>query len=150
MGCDIVTHSTTKYMDGHASTIGGAVVDSGNFDWDANAERFPGLCTPDDSYHGLTYTKSFGKMAYTTKLVAEIMRPRSIQSPHNAINLGTGESAPAYGLSIAKNAQRIAEFLNADSRVAWCTTADLKNDRNHGPAKKYAKRFVRNRIWTKG
>jgi len=73
-GCDIVTHSTTKYMDGHASTIGGAVVDSGNFDWDANAERFPGLCTPDDSYHGLTYTKSFGKMAYTTKLVAQIMR----------------------------------------------------------------------------
>ncbi|MFW9602346.1 MAG: O-acetylhomoserine aminocarboxypropyltransferase/cysteine synthase family protein [Prevotella sp.] len=138
-GCDIVTHSTTKYMDGHASTIGGAVVDSGNFDWDANAERFPGLCTPDDSYHGLTYTKSFGKMAYTTKLVAQIMRDLgSIQSPHNAflINLGL-ESLHLRMAQHCKNAQRIAEFLNADSRVAWVHYCGLENDRNHGLAKKY-------------
>lgn len=138
-GCDIVTHSTTKYMDGHASTIGGAVVDSGNFDWDTNAERFPGLCTPDDSYHGLTYTKSFGKMAYTTKLVAQIMRDLgSIQSPHNAflINLGL-ESLHLRMAQHCKNAQRIAEFLNADSRVAWVHYCGLENDRNHGLAKKY-------------
>ncbi len=138
-GCDIVTHSTTKYMDGHAATIGGAVVDSGNFDWDANAERFPGLCTPDDSYHGLTYTKSFGKMAYTTKLVAQIMRDLgSIQSPHNAflINLGL-ESLHLRMAQHCKNAQRIAEFLNADSRVAWVHYCGLENDRNHGLAKKY-------------
>ena len=75
-GCDIVTHSTTKYMDGHATQVGGCVVDSGNFDWDAHADKFPGLCTPDESYHGLTYTKAFGKMAYTTKLVAQLMRDR--------------------------------------------------------------------------
>lgn len=138
-GCDIVTHSTTKYMDGHASTIGGAVVDSGNFDWDANAKRFPGLCTPDDSYHGLTYTKSFGKMAYTTKLVAQIMRDLgSIQSPHNAflINLGL-ESLHLRMAQHCKNAQRIAEFLNADSRVAWVHYCGLENDRNHELAKKY-------------
>ena len=138
-GCDIVTHSTTKYMDGHASTIGGAVVDSSNFDWDANAERFPGLCTPDDSYHGLTYTKSFGKMAYTTKLVAQIMRDLgSIQSPHNAflINLGL-ESLHLRMAQHCKNAQRIAEFLNADSRVAWVHYCGLENDRNHELAKKY-------------
>lgn len=138
-GCDIVTHSTTKYMDGHAATIGGAVVDSGNFDWDANAERFPGLCTPDESYHGLTYTKSFGKMAYTTKLVAQIMRDfGSIQSPHNAflINLGL-ESLHLRMAQHCKNAQRIAEFLSADTRVAWVHYCGLENDRNHELAKKY-------------
>lgn len=138
-GCDIVTHSTTKYMDGHAATIGGAVVDSGNFDWDANAEKFPGLCTPDESYHGLTYTKSFGKMAYTTKLVAQIMRDLgSTQSPHNAflINLGL-ESLYLRMAQHCKNAQRIAEFLEADSRVAWVHYCGLENDRNHELAKKY-------------
>ena len=138
-GCDIVTHSTTKYMDGHAATIGGAVVDSGNFDWDANAERFPGLCTPDDSYHGLTYTKSFGKMAYTTKLVAQIMRDLgSTQSPHNAflINLGL-ESLHLRMAQHCKNAQRIAEYLSADPRVAWVHYCGLENDRNHELAKKY-------------
>ena len=138
-GCDIVTHSTTKYMDGHAATIGGAVVDSGNFDWDANAERFPGLCTPDESYHGLTYTKSFGKMAYTTKLVAQIMRDLgSTQSPHNAflINLGL-ESLHLRMAQHCKNAQRIAEFLSADPRVAWVHYCGLENDRNHELAKKY-------------
>ncbi len=138
-GCDIVTHSTTKYMDGHAATIGGAVVDSGNFDWDANAERFPGLCTPDESYHGLTYTKSFGKVAYTTKLVAQIMRDLgSTQSPHNAflINLGL-ESLHLRMAQHCKNAQRIAEFLSADPRVAWVHYCGLENDRNHELAKKY-------------
>ena len=138
-GCDIVTHSTTKYMDGHAATIGGAVVDSGNFDWDANAERYPGLCTPDESYHGLTYTKSFGKMAYTTKLVAQIMRDLgSTQSPHNAflINLGL-ESLHLRMAQHCKNAQRIAEFLSADPRVAWVHYCGLENDRNHELAKKY-------------
>lgn len=138
-GCDIVTHSTTKYMDGHAATIGGAVVDSGNFDWDANAERFPGLCTPDESYHGLTYTKSFGKMAYTTKLVAQIMRDLgSTQSPHNAflINLGL-ESLHLRMAQHCKNAQRIAEYLSADPRVAWVHYCGLENDRNYELAKKY-------------
>ena len=138
-GCDIVTHSTTKYMDGHAATIGGVVVDSGNFDWDANAEKFSGLCTPDESYHGLTYTKTFGKMAYTTKLVAQIMRDLgSIQSPHNAflINLGL-ESLHLRMAQHCKNAQRIAEFLSNDSRVAWVHYCGLENDRNHELAKKY-------------
>lgn len=138
-GCDIVTHSTTKYMDGHAATIGGVVVDSGNFDWDANAEKFPGLCTPDESYHGLTYTKSFGKMAYTTKLVAQIMRDLgSVQSPHNAflINLGL-ESLHLRMAQHCKNAQRIAEFLSEDPRVAWVHYCGLENDRNHELAKKY-------------
>jgi OAH/OAS sulfhydrylase len=138
-GCDIVTHSTTKYMDGHAATIGGVVVDSGNFDWDANAEKFPGLCTPDESYHGLTYTKTFGKMAYTTKLVAQIMRDLgSIQSPHNAflINLGL-ESLHLRMAQHCKNAQRIAEFLSNDPKVAWVHYCGLENDRNHELAKKY-------------
>jgi O-acetylhomoserine (thiol)-lyase len=138
-GCDIVTHSTTKYMDGHAATIGGVVVDSGNFDWDANAEKFPGLCTPDESYHGLTYTKSFGSMAYTTKLVAQIMRDLgSVQSPHNAflINLGL-ESLHLRMAQHCKNAQRIAEFLSEDPRVAWVHYCGLENDRNHELAKKY-------------
>ncbi|MBQ4228567.1 MAG: aminotransferase class V-fold PLP-dependent enzyme, partial [Bacteroidaceae bacterium] len=90
-GCDIVTHSTTKYMDGHATQVGGVVVDSGNFDWDKYAEKFPGLCTPDESYHGLTYTKAFGKMAYMTKLVAQLMRDLgSIPSPQNAFLLNLG------------------------------------------------------------
>ncbi len=138
-GCDIVTHSTTKYMDGHAATIGGVVVDSGNFDWDANAENFPGLCTPDESYHGLTYTKTFGNMAYTTKLVAQIMRDLgSIQSPHNAflINLGL-ESLHLRMAQHCKNAQRIAEFLSNDPKVAWVHYCGLENDRNHELAKKY-------------
>lgn len=138
-GCDIVTHSTTKYMDGHAATIGGVVVDSGNFDWNANAEKFPGLCTPDESYHGLTYTKTFGNMAYTTKLVAQIMRDLgSIQSPHNAflINLGL-ESLHLRMAQHCKNAQRIAEFLSNDPKVAWVHYCGLENDRNHELAKKY-------------
>lgn len=90
-GADIVVHSTTKYMDGHATSVGGCIVDSGNFDWDAHADKFPGLCTPDESYHGLTYTKAFGKMAYITKATAQLMRDLgSIQSPQNAFLLNLG------------------------------------------------------------
>ena len=90
-GADIVTHSTTKYMDGHATQVGGCIVDSGNFDWDSHSDKYPGLTTPDESYHGLTYTKAFGKMAYTTKLVAQLMRDLgSIPSPHNSFLLNLG------------------------------------------------------------
>lgn len=90
-GADIVVHSTTKYMDGHATSVGGCIVDSGKFDWDAHADKFPGLCTPDESYHGLTYTKAFGKMAYITKATAQLMRDLgSIQSPQNSFLLNLG------------------------------------------------------------
>ena len=90
-GADIVVHSTTKYMDGHATSVGGCIVDSGNFDWDAHAEKFPGLCTPDESYHGLTYTKAFGKGAYITKATAQLMRDLgSIQSPQKFFLIESG------------------------------------------------------------
>lgn len=138
-GADIVTHSTTKYIDGHAMTVGGVVVDSGNFDWDASAEKFPGLTTPDESYHGLTYTKAFGKMAYTTKLVAQLMRDLgSIQSPHNAflINIGL-ESLHLRVAQHCRNAQRVAEFLAQDDRVAWIHYCGLPSDSNYALAQKY-------------
>ncbi len=138
-GADIVTHSTTKYMDGHATQVGGCVVDSGNFDWDAHAEKFPGLCTPDESYHGLTYTKAFGKMGYMTKLVAQLMRDLgSIPSPHNAFLLNLGlETLHLRMARHCENAQRIAEFLNNDERVAWVHYCGLENDECHELAKKY-------------
>ncbi|MCR5077467.1 MAG: O-acetylhomoserine aminocarboxypropyltransferase/cysteine synthase [Prevotella sp.] len=138
-GCDIVTHSTTKYMDGHAAAVGGAVVDSGNFDWEAHAAKFPGLTTPDESYHGLTYTKSFGKMAYMTKLVAQLMRDLgSIQSPQNAFLLNLGlESLHLRMRQHCDNAQRIAQFLHDDSRVAWVHYCGLEDDSNHALAEKY-------------
>ena len=138
-GADIVTHSTTKYMDGHATQVGGCVVDSGNFDWDANAERFPGLCTPDESYHGLTYTKTFGKMAYMTKLVAQLMRDLgSIPSPHNAFLLNLGlETLHLRMQRHCENAQRVAEFLNDDERVAWVNYSGLQNNADHSLAQKY-------------
>jgi len=138
-GCDIVTHSTTKYMDGHAATVGGAIVDSGNFDWDAHAEKFPGLTTPDESYHGLTYTKAFGKMAYMTKLTAQLMRDLgSIQSPQNAflVNLGL-ETLHLRMPQHCKNALKVAEFLNADDRVAWVHYATLEGDADHALQQKY-------------
>lgn len=138
-GADIVTHSTTKYIDGHAMTVGGVVVDSGNFDWDAHAEKFPGLTTPDESYHGLTYTKAFGKMAYTTKLVAQLMRDLgSIQSPHNAflINIGL-ESLHLRVAQHCRNAQRVAEFLASDDRVAWVHYCGLPSDSNYELGQKY-------------
>lgn len=138
-GADIVTHSTTKYIDGHAMTVGGVVVDSGNFDWDAQAEKFPGLTTPDESYHGLTYTKAFGKMAYTTKLVAQLMRDLgSIQSPHNSflINIGL-ESLHLRVAQHCRNAQRVAEFLASDDRVAWVHYCGLPSDSNYELGQKY-------------
>jgi len=138
-GCDIITHSTTKYMDGHATQVGGCVVDSGNFDWDAHADKFPGLCTPDESYHGLTYTKAFGKMAYMTKLVAQLMRDLgSIPAPQNAFLLNIGlETLHLRMAQHCKNAQRIAEFLHDDPRVAWVHYSGLKDDPCHALAQKY-------------
>ena len=138
-GADIVTHSTTKYMDGHATQVGGVVVDSGNFDWDAYADKFPGLCTPDESYHGLTYTKKFGKMAYTTKLVAQLMRDLgSIPAPQNAFLLNIGlETLHLRVPRHCENAQRVAEFLTQDERVAWVHYSGLPGDKNHALAQKY-------------
>ena len=138
-GADIVTHSTTKYMDGHATQVGGCVVDSGNFDWDAHADRFPMLTTPDESYHGLTYTKAFGKMAYMTKLVAQLMRDLgSIPSPHNAFLLNIGlETLHLRMPRHCENARRVAEFLQADERVAWVNYSDLPTDPQHDLQQKY-------------
>lgn len=138
-GCDIVTHSTTKYMDGHAATVGGVVVDSGNFDWMAHADKFPGLCMPDDSYHGLTYAKDFDKMGYLTKLVAQLMRDLgSIPSPQNAFLLNLGlETLHLRVPRHCQNAQRIAEFLEADERVAWVHYCGLKSDQHYALGQKY-------------
>ena len=138
-GADIVTHSTTKYMDGHATQVGGCVVDSGNFDWDAHADKFPGLCTPDESYHGLTYTKKFGKMAYTTKLVAQLMRDLgSIPAPQNSFLLNLGlETLHLRMRQHCKNALRVAEFLEKDERVAWVHYCGLPSDKNYALGQKY-------------
>ena len=138
-GADIVTHSTTKYMDGTASQVGGAVVDSGNFDWMAHAGKFPGLCTPDESYHGLTYVKAFGKMGYTTKLVAQLMRDLgSIPAPMNSFILNLGlQTLHLRMAQHCKNAQAVAEFLHDDPRVAWVHYSGLKDDRYHERAMKY-------------
>ena len=138
-GADIVTHSTTKYMDGHATQIGGCVVDSGNFDWDAHAEKFPGLTTPDESYHGLTYTKKFGKLGYCTKLVAQLMRDLGcIPSPMNSFLLNLGlETLHLRVPRHCENAQRVAEFLSKDERVAWVHYSGLPGDECHELAKKY-------------
>jgi len=138
-GCDIVTHSTTKYMDGHATSVGGVVVDSGNFDWEAHADKFPGLTTPDESYHGLTYTKAFGKMAYMTKLVAQLMRDLgSIQAPENSFLLNLGlETLHLRMAQHCKNAQKVAEFLNKDSRVAWVHYCGLEDDQDYALGQKY-------------
>ena len=138
-GCDIVTHSTTKYMDGHATQVGGCVVDSGNFDWEAHADKFPGLCTPDESYHGLTYTKAFGKMAYTTKLVAQLMRDLgSIPGPQNSFLLNLGlETLHLRMPRHCENAQKVAEFLHDDPRVAWVRYSGLADAPDHALAEKY-------------
>ena len=138
-GCDIVTHSTTKYLDGHAATVGGAVVDSGQFDWMAHAEKYPGLCTPDASYHGLTYTKAFGKMGYLTKLVAQLMRDLgSIPSPHNSYLLNLGlESLHLRMAQHCRNAQQIAEFLEQQEQVAWIHYCGLKSDAHYSLGQKY-------------
>ena len=138
-GVDIVTHATTKYMDGHAATIGGCIVDSGNFDWDAHAEKFPGLCTPDESYHGLTYTKAFGKMAYITKATAQLMRDLgSIQSPQNSFLLNLGlETLHLRMPQHCKNAQTVAEYLSKNDKVAWVNYCGLPGNKYYELAQKY-------------
>ena len=138
-GADIVVHSTTKYMDGHATSVGGAIVDSGNFNWDAYADKFPGLCTPDESYHGLTYTKAFGKMAYITKATAQLMRDLgSIQSPQNAFLLNIGlETLHLRMPQHCKNAQAVAEYLSKNDKVAWVNYCGLPGDKYHELAQKY-------------
>ena len=138
-GADIVTHSTTKYMDGHATCVGGAIVDSGNFDWEAHADKFPGLTRPDESYHGLTYTKAFGKMAYITKATAQLMRDLgSTQSPQNAFLLNLGlETLHLRMARHCENAQKVAEFLRDCPQVAWIHYPGLPGDKYHALAQKY-------------
>ena len=138
-GADIVTHSTTKYMDGMATQVGGCVVDSGNFDWLAHAEKYPGLCTPDESYHGLTYVKAFGKMGYTTKLVAQLMRDLgSIPAPQNSFLLNMGlQTLHLRMAQHCRNAQRVAEFLHDNEKVAWVHYCGLKDDPYYELGQKY-------------
>ena len=138
-GADIVTHSTTKYMDGHATSVGGAIVDSGNFDWNAHADKFPGLCQPDESYHGLTYAKAFGKMAYITKATAQLMRDLgSIQSPQNAFLLNLGlETLHLRMPQHCRNAQAVAEYLEKNERVAWVNYCGLKSNKYYELGQKY-------------
>jgi len=138
-GADIVTHSTTKYMDGHATSVGGCVVDSGNFDWSAHADKFPGLTTPDDSYHGITYTEKFGKSAFMTKLLAQVMRDLgSIPSPHNAFLLNLGlETLHLRMERHCANALEVAKFLESDDRIAWVEYPGLESSKYHERAKKY-------------
>lgn len=138
-GADIVTHSTTKYMDGHATSVGGVLVDGGKFDWDAHADKFPGLTTPDASYHGLTYTDRFGNAAYLTKATAQLMRDLgSIQSPFNAflVNLGL-ETLHLRMQRHCENAQKVAEYLQAHPKVAWVRYCGLKGDKYYELGKKY-------------
>lgn len=139
-GADIVIHSTTKYMDGHATAVGGAIVDSGNFDWDANADKFPGLTAPDDSYHGLTYTKAFGKGAYITKATAQLMRDLgSIQSPQNAFLLNIGlETLHLRVARHCENALKVAQYLaSRTDKVAWVNYPGLEGNKYYELAKKY-------------
>ena len=138
-GADIVTHSTTKYMDGHGSCVGGVIVDSGNFDWMAHAEKFPGLCTPDESYHGLTYAKDFGKMAFIVKATAQLMRDFGCsQSPQDAYVLNIGlESLHLRMQRHASNAQQVAEWLSARPEVAWVNYSGLPSSKHHALHQKY-------------
>ena len=139
-GADIVTHSTTKYMDGHGAALGGVVVDSGKFDWTRYPDKFPGLCTPDESYHGVTYTERFGLAgAFITKCTAQLMRDLgSVQSPQNAFYLNLGlESLPFRMRQHCANAQAIAEFLSAHPKVAWVKYCGLKGDKYYELAQKY-------------
>ncbi len=139
-GADIVTHSTTKYMDGHGVAVGGCIVDSGKFDWMAHADKFPGLCTPDDSYHGITYAEKFGKEgAFITKATAQLMRDfGSTQSPQSAFYLNLGlESLHVRMERHCLNAQKVAEFLSSHEKVAWVTYPGLKTDKYYALAQKY-------------
>lgn len=138
-GADIVTHSTTKYMDGHGVSVGGAIVDSGNFDWEAHADKFSGLTTPDPSYHGLTYTRKFGKLAYITKATSQLMRDfGSIQSPQNAFYLGLGLQTLHLRMERhTSSALKVAEYLNSHPAVAWVHYPGLPGDKEYERAKKY-------------
>ena len=139
-GADIVTHSTTKYMDGHGAAVGGAIVDAGKFDWMAHADKFPGLCTPDDSYHGVTYAEKFGKEgAFITKCTAQLMRDfGSIQSPQNAFLLNLGlESLHVRMARHCENGLKVAKYLQSDERIAWVVYPSLEGDENYELAKKY-------------
>ena len=139
-GADIVTHSTTKYMDGHDTSVGGCIVDSGNFDWMAHKEKFPGLCTPDESYHGITYAEKFGKEgAFITKCTAQLMRDLgAIQAPMNAFFLNLGlESLDVRMKRHVENAQKVAEFLEKNEKVAWVNYPGLPGNKYYDRAKKY-------------
>ncbi len=138
-GADIVTHSTSKYMDGHATCVGGCIVDSGNFDWEANQDKYPGLCEPDPSYHGLTYTKAFGKLAFITKATTQLMRDLgAIQSPQNAFLLNLGlETLHLRVPQHCKNAQLVAEWLEKNEKVAWVNYPGLKSNKYYELAQKY-------------
>lgn len=138
-GADIVTHSTTKYMDGHATAVGGCIVDSGNFDWEAHAEKFPGLTTPDETYHGLIYTERFGKGAYITKATSQMMRDLgSIQSPQNAFLLNLGlETLHLRMPRHCENAVNAAKFLQKHEKVAWVNCPSLEGDKYYDLAQKY-------------
>lgn len=137
-GCDIVTHSTTKYMEGHASTVGGAIVDSGNFDWTQN-DKFPGLTTPDDSYHGITYSEAFGKGAYITKATVQLMRDLgSIPAPQNAFLLNLGlETLHLRMPRHCENALKVANYLKAHEKISWVKCAMLEDDEQYALAQKY-------------
>ena len=138
-GADIVTHSTTKYMDGHAVTVGGCIVDSGNFDWLAYGDKFSGLTTPDESYHGIVYAERFGKVAYITKATSQLMRDfGSIQSPQNAFYLNMGlETLPLRVRQHCSNALTVAKYLKDHEKVAWVKYPDLEGDAYHELAEKY-------------
>ena len=138
-GADIVTHSTTKYMDGHATAVGGCIVDSGNFDWEAHAEKFPGLTTPDETYHGLVYTERFGKGAFITKATSQMMRDLgSIQSPQNAFLLNIGlETLHLRMPRHCENAKKAAEYLMNHEKVAWVNCSMLEGDKYYDLAQKY-------------
>lgn len=138
-GADIVIHSTTKYMDGHAAALGGCIVDSGNFDWEAYGDKYHGLTTPDESYHGIVYTQKFGKLAYITKATAQLMRDLgSMMSPMNAFLLNLGlETLHLRVPRHCENALAVAKYLEANDRVAWVNYADLPGNKYHELAKKY-------------
>ena len=138
-GADIVTHSTTKYMDGHAVALGGAVVDSGNFDWAKYPDKFPGLCTPDHSYHGITYTDKFGKLAYITKINVQLMRDMgSMQSPQNAFLLNLGlETLELRMKRHCENALAVAKYLQSNEMVEWVNYPDLEGNKYYDVTKKY-------------
>ena len=138
-GADIVVHSTTKYMDGHATSVGGCIVDSGNFDWDAHAEKFPGLTTPDETYHGVVYTERFGKKAFITKATAQLMRDfGSMQSPQNAFLLNLGlESLHLRVPRHCENAVKMAQYLQGHEKVAWVNCPSLPGSKDYDLVQKY-------------